>query len=113
MSNHGIPDLRVGDALSQTTVQAQYQACGPAGKKLTTLTVSYKAPKNERMVSLFLGTVPKDKPFDLDKMALRAGVFNTDHLINAMLRCGYGAPESAKVAKALCDMADEPDKVAP
>lgn len=105
MSN--LPDLRIGDALSQTSVQAQYQACGPAGTVLKTGTATYKAPRGERIVSVMLGSVPKDTPFDLDKMVLKAGLNNTDQLATAMLRAGFTAPDAARVANELLKMEDE------
>lgn len=105
MSN--LPELRIGDALSQTSVQAVYQACGPAGTALQTVTVTYKAPKGERIVSVMLGSVPKDTRFDLDKMILKAGLATTDHLINAMRRAGFASVQAALVTQELVKMEDE------
>lgn len=111
--NSDAMNLRIGDGLCQTSAQAVMMIDNGPGVKPGTLTCSYKAPKGELFASILIGTVPKGKPFDMDKMALKAGWANIDHIINAMRRCGYGAPESAKVAKALCDMADEADEEAP
>lgn len=104
--------LCVGDGLCQASVQAVGVIDNGPGAKPGFLTCTYKAPKGELFASILIGTVPKGKQFDMDKLALKAGWMNMDHIINAMRRCGYGAPESAKVAKALCDMADEPDEEA-
>lgn len=105
--------LSIGDGLCQTNVQAIGIIDNGPGVKPGTVTCSYKAPKGELFASILIGTVPKDKAFDMDKLALKAGWMNMDHIINAMRRCGWGSVDSAKVAKALCDMADEPDEVAP
>ena len=104
---NNVPELHIGDGLSQASVQAQYQACGPAGTKLSTVTATYKAPRGERMVSVFLGTVPKDTPFDLCKLILKAGLNDTNQLATAMLRAGFTAADSARVANELLKMEDE------
>lgn len=103
-------NLRIGDGLCQTSVKAVGMIDNGPGVKPGFMTCTYKAPKGGLFVSVLVGTVPKDKQFELDHLALKAGWFNTDHLINAMRRCGWGSVDSAKVAKALCDMADEAPK---
>lgn len=103
-----LPELQIGDGLVQNSVAAVFLIDNVPPAKPGSLTISYKADKGYQFASIFLGTVPKLKPFDMDKMALKAGWANTNHIIQAMQRAGFTSVDAAKVTQALLDMEEEP-----
>lgn len=105
-------DVRVGDAVFLPSMQAVGLINNGPGVKPGTMTCSYKPPKQELFVALLLGCVKKDLGAieadpDARKMALKAGWADTDHLISAMSRAGFSAPQAALVTQELLKMEDE------